>query len=431
MGGKGVGHKSVRALLSRQANMQKARAARRRPPLPWRSGMESRVIEQLVWQWFQSSDKLRVTSDEQATARQKQVPRDSDQCSVVSGEQAKARRQQVPHTFAGKRTVRDDMQRDSGSRAGRVVSGQKSEMLKSRRTSQSEALRYKGELAKARQQQVPHHRSPTAGDRVRNDMQRDSGSRVLRASGQAGAVNSAPTTATANRAAGRVNPAPTGGSVQLGSPRIVARVEERRWSRVRVARLLGVSHTWVNKLVKKFEADPEGMRRKMREFAPANLEELERAREDTRREREMGRLRGPIRWRRVKVTIQGKRIRMAAPTKEEMRRRLQRDSASRAGAASSAPTKTDATLRSSGQASDQCQVTSETKQQQVPHTAGRRPIRNDNLPVTYRELPSWARGLMLAGDAGVGMRGAGSSMRTPQVKTGTPKPVPFAFRRRR
>jgi len=77
----------------------------------------------------------------------------------------------------------------------------------------------------------------------------------------------------------------------------------------------------VNKLVKKFEADPERMRRKMRAFAPANLEKLERAREETRREREMGRLRGPIRWRRVKVTIQGKKMRMAAPTKEEMRRR--------------------------------------------------------------------------------------------------------------
>src|SRR5690348_2997825 len=99
MGGKGAGHKSVKALLSRQANMQKARAARRRPPLPWRSGMESRVIEQLVWQWFQSSDKWRVTSDEQAKTRQQQVPR-----------------------TVGMRPVRNDVRRDSGSREGAASS---------------------------------------------------------------------------------------------------------------------------------------------------------------------------------------------------------------------------------------------------------------------------------------------------------------------
>jgi len=54
MGGKGPGHKSPRARHARLINIQKARAARRRAPLPWRSGIESRVIEQLVWQWWQS-----------------------------------------------------------------------------------------------------------------------------------------------------------------------------------------------------------------------------------------------------------------------------------------------------------------------------------------------------------------------------------------
>jgi hypothetical protein len=266
--------------------MQKARAARRRPPLPWRSGMESRVIEQLVWQWFQSSDKCRVTSDEK------------------------------------------------------------------------------------RQQQVPHrHPAQTAGW-VRDD------------------------------------------SPIHGTPQIIARAKERPWSAVRVARLLGVSHTWVNKLVKKFEADGEGMRRKMRAFAPANLEKLERAREETRREREMGRLRGPIRWRRVKVTIQGKKMRMAAPTKEEMRRRARNAVASG--------------------------VMSETKQQQVPHTAERRPVRNDSAFLPYRELPSWAKGLMVAGDAGVGrtlplsgQAGGASALPPMGASRRTPRPVPFAFRRRR
>ncbi|MGH9780993.1 MAG: hypothetical protein ACRD33_04160 [Candidatus Acidiferrales bacterium] len=156
-----------------------------------------------------------------------------------------------------------------------------------------------------------------------------------------------------------------------------------------MARFLGVSHTWVNKLVKRIEADPERMRRRMRAFAPANVEKLERAREETRRQRERGRLRGPIRYRRVKVMLEGRKKTVAVVTQPERRRRgdvrqahfgVERDCASRAGAASPAPTSA--------------------------------------MHVAYRELPSWARGLLLPGDPGTGMRR-------------TPRPVPFAFRRRR
>jgi hypothetical protein len=49
MGGLGPGHKSERARLARLVNIKKARAARKREPLRWRSGLESRIIEQLVW----------------------------------------------------------------------------------------------------------------------------------------------------------------------------------------------------------------------------------------------------------------------------------------------------------------------------------------------------------------------------------------------
>ena len=55
MGGLGPGHKSERARLARLVNMAKARAARKREPLRWRSGVESRIIEQLVWQWWVES----------------------------------------------------------------------------------------------------------------------------------------------------------------------------------------------------------------------------------------------------------------------------------------------------------------------------------------------------------------------------------------
>jgi len=136
MGGRGSGHKSERARRARLQNIQKARAARKRTPLPWRSGLESRIIEQLVWQWW-------------------------------------------------------------------------------------------------------------------ND------------------------------------PGP------------------RKWPAYRVARFLDVSHTWIAKLVKRFQADPDRMRRRMRAFAPANFEKLQRARQETIWQREHGRLRGPIRWRRVKYSLDG------------------------------------------------------------------------------------------------------------------------------
>lgn len=167
---------------------------------------------------------------------------------------------------------------------------------------------------------------------------------------------------------------------------------------MRVARLLGVSHTWVNKLVKKFEADPEGMRRKMRAFAPANLEKLERAREETQRQRELGRLRGPIRWRRVKVKIQGRERKLPVPTREEMKKRK--------------------TLKEV--ASGEWLVAS--KQRQM--------LQNQSpMRMAYREVPEWARGLMVPGDAGTTLSSSGKVRRLSDSRR--PKPVPFAFRRRR
>ena len=166
MGGLGPGHKSERARLARLVNIKKARAARKREPLRWRSGLESRIIEQLVWQWWVES---RVEA------------------------------------------------------------------------------------------------------------------RGVRESGHA----------------------PAG----------------RPWAKQRVARFLEVSHTWVNKLVKRFERDPDRMRRRMAAWAPASFEKLERAREETRRQRKFGWIRGPIRMRRVKWTLGGKAQRAVVWTHAEKRRR--------------------------------------------------------------------------------------------------------------
>lgn len=272
MGGPGAGHKSVRATQSRLENIQKARAARKRAPLPWRSGMESRIIEQLVWQWWMSTA--------------------SHEWLATSGEttiKAKA---------------------DSSVAAPFV--------------------------------HVPLSRQ--TGHAPRNDSVRRNGEWSVKSA--------------RNDAA-------------------------RPWAKYRVARFLGVSHTWVNKLVKRFEKDPDRMRRRMAAFAPASIEKLEQAREETRRQRERGWLRGPIRYRRVKVSLQGRKRKVMVPTR------------------------TAVTSREWSVAS---------KQRQMPQ-------KQSVMPVAYREVPEWAKGLLLPGDAGTSTGHVGGRR--------TPRPVPFAFRRRR
>jgi hypothetical protein len=60
------------------------------------------------------------------------------------------------------------------------------------------------------------------------------------------------------------------------------------------ARQLGTSHTWVQKLVRESAADPDGVRR-LQAHGDPKLEQLERAREQTRRMRERYELRRPAR----------------------------------------------------------------------------------------------------------------------------------------
>jgi hypothetical protein len=310
MGGTGSGHKSVRAQESRRINIQKARAARKRAPLPWRSGIESRMIEQLVWQWSLEA-------------------------------------------------------RGWGLEVGE------------------------------KQQQVPHRHPATAAGWVRDDNVENSGEWLV-TSGER-----------------RQQPKSSGQWTGVSGQK-----KRRPWAKLRVARFLGVSHTWVNKLVKKFEADPERMRRKMRAFAPASIDKLEKAREETHRQRELGWLRGPIRYRRVKVVIQGKRQKVVAATRVEQRRRQAEIESERTrlsqgyGAASEWPF----------DFAQGKQVTREFPRSKNEHGAPAKAI-------PYREIPAWATGLLLPGDAGtIPLRGPF----VPQGKQARgPRPVPFAFRRRR
>ena len=215
MGGLGPGHKSERARLARLVNMAKARAARKREPLRWRSGLESRIIEQLVWQWWvETSGKWLV-----ASARKNQM-HDRPLASVWKNQAQtrKASRSQTEHPATLLRTSGARSNSPSSQRAGHEPAG-------------------------------------------------------------------------------------------------------RPWAKLRVARFLGVSHTWVNKLVKRIERDPDRMRRRMAAWAPASFEKLERAREETRRQRKFGWIRGPIRMRRVKWTLGGKAQRAVVWTHSEKRRR--------------------------------------------------------------------------------------------------------------
>ena len=57
------------------------------------------------------------------------------------------------------------------------------------------------------------------------------------------------------------------------------------------ARELGISHTWLQKLVRRFQADPGEMLREMHRFGDPSFAHLTRAREHTQRMKEDGKLR--------------------------------------------------------------------------------------------------------------------------------------------
>src|SRR5579862_6849714 len=258
MGGLGPGHKSERARLARLVNMAKARAARKREPLRWRSGLESRVIEQLVWQWWVTTgDRSQL-----AGGWKNKVPI-SGEWQVASDWKLQGNRRGGTPVRRGFRGVGRHANRGSHTAFGKTAN---------------------------REIGVPRKTGPFA---------ENARGKPTYAEVSAGK----PATRHGEQAAGRLATA--------GKP----------WAKLRVARLLGVSHTWVNKLVKRIEVDPERMRRRMAAFAPATLEKLERAREETRRQRELGWLRGPIRMRRVKWTREGKTQRGVVWTQSEKRRR--------------------------------------------------------------------------------------------------------------
>jgi hypothetical protein len=67
------------------------------------------------------------------------------------------------------------------------------------------------------------------------------------------------------------------------------------------ARKLGISHVWLQKLARKFEEDPNEVRR-LQAYGDSTLEQLRRAREYTQRMRERGESRSPR--RRVPTAVE-------------------------------------------------------------------------------------------------------------------------------
>jgi hypothetical protein len=94
-----------------------------------------------------------------------------------------------------------------------------------------------------------------------------------------------------------------------------------KWSARAVGRLLGVSHTYIQKLMRQFTIDPSEMQKDALRHSAATFEHLSRAREETRTEKERGRLRPPQRWRKAEFKIGEDVVRTLVPTKAEERRK--------------------------------------------------------------------------------------------------------------
>jgi hypothetical protein len=65
------------------------------------------------------------------------------------------------------------------------------------------------------------------------------------------------------------------------------------------ARQLGISHTWLQKLVREFAADPSEMWRSQVAYGDPTLAQLNRAKQDTEQLKKEGEVRSPRRRRHV------------------------------------------------------------------------------------------------------------------------------------
>ncbi len=90
-----------------------------------------------------------------------------------------------------------------------------------------------------------------------------------------------------------------------------------KWSARAVGRRLGVSHTYIQKLVREFAVDPSKIERVVRSSHPATFEQLSRAQEETWQQKERGWLRPPCRWKVEEFKIGDHVTRTVVPTKAD------------------------------------------------------------------------------------------------------------------
>lgn len=88
-----------------------------------------------------------------------------------------------------------------------------------------------------------------------------------------------------------------------------------------MARLLDVTHTYIQKLAREFATNPSQIERDAHGHFPATFEQLRRAQDETQKEKERGELRPPRRWRKAEFKIGADVVRTVVLTKTEERRR--------------------------------------------------------------------------------------------------------------
>jgi transposase len=99
-----------------------------------------------------------------------------------------------------------------------------------------------------------------------------------------------------------------------------------KWSTRSLARRLGVSHTYIQKLVREFVTNPSRILREVRSSHPATFEQLNRAQEETRLQKDSGCLRWPRRWKWAEFKIGDQVIRDVVRTKASLEREQLRSS---------------------------------------------------------------------------------------------------------
>jgi hypothetical protein len=93
-----------------------------------------------------------------------------------------------------------------------------------------------------------------------------------------------------------------------------------KWSGRAVARRLGISHTYIQKLIREFMADPRSMLRECAISGEATFGHLNRAQEETRQQKEYGLLRSHRRWKWAELKVGDQVVRALVQTKASLER---------------------------------------------------------------------------------------------------------------